>query len=297
MTDLPDSLSLRWCFSTLGCPELSLPEACALAQEFHLTGLELRALNGTVDLPQLFERSKWDRATMDTIRQGGILPAVAGSSFKLTSNSEQEQNTFLSYCAWAESLRIPFVRVFGGGTWGTALSSADYQQAIRNLEWWRVQRRGREWSLEMLIETHDAFSASGPCLELQRLYGLPLTWIWDSHHTWRLGGELPVDTWAALGPWIRHVHVKDSLDKPSARHPYTYVLPGEGQMPLGEVIALLRAERFAGFVSLEWERLWHPYLPPLRNALSAMQTLPWFSGSPEPLHLSRGAAPPTGVSA
>ena len=53
----------------------------------------------------------------------------------------------------------------------------------------------------------------------------PLRLIWDSHHTWRLGGESLKFTWEHLGPGLRHVHVKDSVDKPSARHPFTYVLP------------------------------------------------------------------------
>jgi sugar phosphate isomerase/epimerase len=129
----------------------------------------------------------------------------------------------------------------------------------------------------MLLETHDAFSASAPCAELMRRLDAPLEVIWDSHHTWRLGGESPADSWACLSPWARHVHVKDSIDKPSARHPFTYVLPGDGQAPLAEIVGLLRAQQFAGVVSLEWEKLWHPYLPPLRAALIQLQAQPWFA--------------------
>ena len=36
----------RWGISTLGCPELSLPEAAALAERFGFRLLELRALSG-----------------------------------------------------------------------------------------------------------------------------------------------------------------------------------------------------------------------------------------------------------
>ena len=96
--------------------------------------------------------------------------------------------------------------------------------------------------------------------------------IWDSHHTWRIGNE-PIDfTWDQIGTFVRHVHMKDSIDRPSARHAHTYVLPGEGQMPLEEVISLLTQRRFEGFVSLEWERKWHPYLPPIQEALLKLKT-------------------------
>ena len=48
-------------------------------------------------------------------------------------------------------------------------------------------------------------------------------------------------------------------------------------MPLAELVTLLRAEQFDGFISLEWEKLWHPYLPPLRDALVRLQQRNWFS--------------------
>ena len=129
----------------------------------------------------------------------------------------------------------------------------------------------------MLLETHDAFSASEPCEKLVAQLDEPVGIIWDSHHTWRLGGESPAESWSRLSAWIRHVHIKDSIDKPSARHPYTYVLPGDGQAPLGEIVGLLRENSFSGAVSMEWEKLWHPYLPPLRSALERMKELSWYS--------------------
>jgi hypothetical protein len=38
----------------------------------------------------------------------------------------------------------------------------------------------------------------------------------------------------------------------------------------------LRADNFAGPVSLEWERLWHPYLPPLDVALACAEKNRWW---------------------
>lgn len=202
---------------------------------------------------------------------------VAGSSVKLTSASEKDRGELLALCAWAEALQIPYVRVFGGGTWGKPLTDADYARAVELVNWWRKEKAARQWQVELLLETHDAFSASEPCLKLNQRLAQPLHLIWDTHHTWRVGGEPLETTWKQIGPLIRHVQIKDSMDRPSARHPYTYVLPGDGQMPLREVIALLQGEDFDGFVSLEWERFWHPYLPPLRDALARLQARAWFT--------------------
>jgi sugar phosphate isomerase/epimerase len=270
--------ALCWGFSTLGCPELSLPEVCGLAGEFAMPHLELRALCGRVDLPACAEEMGWPPAVAKKlISGGGCRLVVAGSSFKLVGNSPAMRDEFLQYCAWADSWRAPYVRVFGGGTWGNALREEDYEQAAETVRWWRREQAARGWRTEMLLETHDAFSASDPCAELMRRLETPVGVIWDSHHTWRLGGESPADSWSCLSAWVRHVHLKDSIDKPSARHPFTYVLPGEGQAPLSELVGLLRGQQYPGVISLEWEKLWHPYLPPLRAALIQLQGQPWFA--------------------
>jgi sugar phosphate isomerase/epimerase len=71
--------------------------------------------------------------------------------------------------------------------------------------------------------------------------------------------------------------VKDSINRPSARHPYTYVLPGDGEMPATELFDVLAQGGFNGAVSLEWEKLWHPYLPSLREALQATVAQMWWT--------------------
>ena len=49
--------------------------------------------------------------------------------------------------------------------------------------------------MDLILETHDAFSASEPCLNLNSRLSRPLDLIWDTHHTWRVGGESPEFTW------------------------------------------------------------------------------------------------------
>ena len=261
----------------MGCPEASLADACALARKFFIPAIELRSLGHTIDLPKLFAETGWTPSVVREIcASHSVRLAAAGSSFKLISPDPAERAALAQFCAWADALAIPYVRIFGGGKWGTTLTAEDFQNAVRNLEWWRAEKSARGWRLELLLETHDCFAASAPCLRLNEHLKVPLNLIWDSHHTWRYAGEQPADTWRRLGPLVRHVHIKDSVDQPGARHPYTYVLTGAGQMPLAETIAILRAHKFAGCVSLEWEKLWHPDMPPLSVALEGLREQPWF---------------------
>jgi sugar phosphate isomerase/epimerase len=277
MTDPVSANGLLWGASTLGCAELSLPEVCKLLSEFDLHELEVRALDGRMDLPQWAVDMGWPPQRAATLlAKHQIRLRVAGSSFKLVDNDEKSRAEMLAFCQWADSWGTPYVRAFGGGAWGQPLNEADYEQAARTVAWWQREKKLRGWRLELLLETHDGFSASTPCRRLLARLHEPIGIIWDSHHTWRLGGESPRESWSQLSSWIRHVHIKDSIASPSARHPYTYVLPGEGEMPLGQIVDLLTEHRFAGAVSLEWERLWHPYLPSLREALTRLEAQPWF---------------------
>lgn len=273
----PPERRWQWCVSTLGCSDRPYEEICELADEFGIRGIELRGIDGRMDMPDYCAERDMTPSRMTRLcRKHRTRLAVVGSSVKLTSASEDDRLELLAFGAWAEALAVPYLRVFGGGVRGSALTDSDYTHAADVVNWWRDQRQARGWKVDLVLETHDAFSGSEPCLRLNQHLAHPVALIWDSHHTWRVGGEPPHSTWDQVGPLVRHVHLKDSVDRPSARHPYTYVLPGEGQMPMGEVIETLDAARFHGFVSLEWERLWHPYLPPLREALRKMVLQPWF---------------------
>lgn len=126
-----------------------------------------------------------------------------------------------------------------------------------------------------MVETHDSlFTAAAIRRFLAAAPGTGI--LWDSHHTWKKGGEDPVLTWRAIRESVVHVHVKDSVSAPSARHPFTYVRPGEGEFPMAPLVAALRMDGFAGPVSLEWELMWHPYLAPLDEALASARARAWW---------------------
>src|SRR5437867_5409436 len=185
MTAPVDRNGLAWGISTLGCADRSLPEICELLTEFGLHELEIRAVDGRVDLPQWAVDTGWtkDRATALLARHQ-IHFCVAGSSFKLVGNDEKSRGELLTFCKWADSWGARYVRAFGGSTWGQALTDADYDQAAQAVVWWQQESAKRGWRIELLLETHDAFSASAPCRELLARLREPIGILWDSHHTW-----------------------------------------------------------------------------------------------------------------
>jgi len=271
--------ALRRGFSTLGCPDLSLEEVLEWGRRFSIDAVELRSLAGTTDLPAHFagqygspEALAEHLARRRTAVKVGGAPdpriVALGTSFRLVGAGPGDRDALLAQALWADGLGVPWLRIFDGGRDADAVELAE---AAASLAWWREERRSRGWTVDLRVETHDSLLDSVRLARAaERLPGLGI--LWDAHHTWRKGGEDPLVTWAAIGPRVVHVHVKDSIAVPSGRHPFTYVLPGRGDFPIGPLSETLQRAAFAGVVSLEWERLWHPYLPPLEDALEAART-------------------------
>jgi sugar phosphate isomerase/epimerase len=256
-----------------------------LLKDFGMRELEVRAIDSRMDLPRWAAETGWTPLRgIALLKQQQVKFRVAGSSFKLVGNDQKSRAELIEFTEWADSWGATYIRAFGGGTCGQPLTNADYDHAAGAVAWWQHEKQIRGWQTELLLETHDAFSGSAPCVELNKRLENPIGIIWDTHHTWRLAGESPQDSWEQLSNWVRHVHVKDSVNKPSARHPYTYVLPGTGEAPLADIVGLLSEFQFKGAVSLEWERLWHPYLAPLRDALAKLASQSWFASSAKTVH-------------
>lgn len=265
-------MSYRRCISTLGCPEYSLEQVLDLAQRHRLDAVELRALSNTVDIPAVFAAAYGTPAKLAERMKSAPAPIVSlDTSLKLADNNDAARADFLKFLPWAEACGVPWLRVFDGGKNADA---ATHRAMADTVAWWREQRKLNGWKADIMIETHDALCTTEAIKQFLAL--APGTAIlWDSQHTWRNGGEQPLVTWHAIKPHVVHVHVKDSISKPSAKHPFSYVLPGDGEFAMAPLRAALQAE-FTGCVSLEWEKLWHPYLAPLDDALTAAAKRNWW---------------------
>ncbi len=259
------------CISSLGCPDATLPQALDLAAAHGLEALELRSLGGRIDLPRYFtEQHGSPRQLASFVSRHPVRIASMDTSLRLFSNSGGDRDAFLEFVPWAEALGVPWLRVFDGGSDAVAEMAA----ACETWRWWRELKTRQGWACDLIIETHDALRDSEAILALTAACpGIRI--LWDSHHTWKVGGEDPVATWQAIRDHVVHIHVKESVSRPSSHHPFSYVLPGRGEFPMADLQPVLAAE-FTGTVSLEWECFWHRDLPPVEEALKAAATAHWW---------------------
>lgn len=260
---------MRRAFSTLGCPELALEPTLELALRRGIDGVELRVLEGRLDLPALLaERYGSPAALASRLGPRSSRIVSFSTSLALPTAGPAERDAFLAHVPWAEALGVRWLRVFDGAAPTAAAGRRE------TLGWWREVRRSGGWSCDVMVETHDSL-VTGDAIAAFATETGGTAILWDSFVTWFKGGEDPLRTWEVVRPHVRHVHVKDALRRPTGDHPWTYVAPGTGEFPFAALLALLEKDRFAGMVGLEWERQWHPYLGPLEAALMAAELQGW----------------------
>jgi len=263
MTAQPDRMT--WGFSSLGAPDLSLEELSGLARQFELDFLELRAVRGTIALPDYFRDHPGELAVQS------VPIRVLSTDLRLIEANDSDIAAFMRYVELAETWQTPYLRVFGGGRWGDEISAEVFARGVKTIERCRKLMTERGSSCEMLLETHSGFSSSRTCRDLNKRLAKPLGIIWDSHHTWKLAGESLEESWEYIGPCIRHIHYKDSMPDSAAKDGYHYVLPGSGNFPTHELLNLLGRISYQGGFSLEWEKLWHPELTDIPEALGGFR--------------------------
>jgi sugar phosphate isomerase/epimerase len=225
----------------------------ALGRSWGYAGVELRLIDGELIDPAMPASA---RARVKRTLASAGLPAVAvDSSIRLAGEDPgAELRQFLEL---ASDWEAPLVRVFGGALPGDGPGRrARLEAAARVLE--ETAPAAERLGVAIGVETHDAFSASAVVAELLALVdSAAVGAVWDSHHPHRMG-ERAADVWANLGPRILLAQVKDARPDAARDDGWQLVLLGEGEVPVRDMLALLSAGGYQGWVSVEWEKRWHP---------------------------------------
>jgi sugar phosphate isomerase/epimerase len=240
-------------FSTLAFPGADLATVVTLGRDWGYGGVELRLIDGELIDPAMPAEER-DRVR-HTIATAGLPVVAVDSSIRLTGDDPGPE--LARFLELASDWEAPLVRVFGGSLPedATARRTA-LESAARVLE--AAVPAADRLGVRIGLETHDSFSAAAVVAQVLELVGSPAVGaVWDSHHPYRVG-ESAADVWAAIGPRTLLAQVKDARRDPGRADGWQLVPLGQGEVPVREMLALLSAGGYPGWISVEWEKRWHP---------------------------------------
>ena len=158
----------------------------------------------------------------------------------------------------AAELDCPQAKTFGGALPKDVPKETVFGYVAEHIG--RIARRAEELGVRLLLETHDGFSPSSHVRAiLERVPSAGFAALWDVHHPYRMG-ETPEEVDAAIGARVAHMHVKDCVRCAPGEDKWNFVLLGDGELAahIRRAMELVGKRGFTGYVSVDWEKHWHP---------------------------------------
>jgi sugar phosphate isomerase/epimerase len=257
----PGRGKVKLSFSTLGCPGWSLGEVIDGAVRYGYSGVELRGINGELDIRKLEEFSAQRIAQSRRLFEDAGLEIVSVDSSASFSHKEADKlhasvEEARDYIVLASELGAPIVRVFGGFIPDGVTFADGAAQLASHLS--DLGDFARAKGVIVALETHDSFLTGKVVAEVMRLVDHEAVGVvWDvSNSFW--ADEPLEETIQHLVPHIKLVHIKDAIWQ-DGEAKLTFI--GEGGVPLQKALKLLAGMEYDGYLSYEWEKVWQPSLP------------------------------------
>jgi fatty-acyl-CoA synthase len=256
---------MKFAFSTLGNPEWSVEQTISAAKKFGYEGIEWRLLDGALINP-VTDAEAVKQAVAAGRKQGIDTCALDTScrfNLRAASDREAQVQDLLHWIALAQATQVPVLRIFGGPN----QAGDGPEPSDEEVNGWvasglraaapAAQRAG----VSVALETHDAFSSARRTAAVLNTVDSPcIGALWDSHHPYRVG-ESPEEVFRLIGARLAHVHVKDAYRKAPGGNDWQLVLLGKGEVPVQGQMHTLKTHGYNGWVSVEWEKKWHPEIP------------------------------------
>lgn len=247
-------------FSTLPCDGWTAEKIVEYCSRYGFTGLEIREgpdgfIHTGSDIKEIERVSAIFQASGITITDIGSSICIKGfpaeEKQKVMENMKKEVNL-------AGALKAKGIRVFLGNfapRKDSPKAELSYEMIVDTLQ--SACEEALLNGVEIWVETHNEFS-TGKVLKklLTDVNRGNLKIIWDLIHPLELG-ESPEETVKYLGEYCAHIHIKDGRPwQDPMLLDWKYTKLGEGILPMGKIVKLLRENGYQGFYSLEWENKW-----------------------------------------
>ena len=253
---------MKLAFSTLGCPDFSWADIYSMAKDFGFRGIEMRGLGGDIAesnftvhaSPFQAENLARTRAELKRLHLE-ICCLSSGCSLRDPAKHAETIAELREYIAVAAALGTPYIRVLGDPT-AEPTTDFDDENVISAM---RILAEDAENAgVTLLLETNGVYCDTKRLADVLAAVGSDnVGALWDLHHPYRYHGEDPETTIRNLGAYIKHIHIKDSVQDDTGVH---YRILGEGDLPIEQFMNALRSVNYEGYISLEWLKQYSPEL-------------------------------------
>jgi sugar phosphate isomerase/epimerase len=250
---------MKIAYSTLAFPGEETGAVLEKGASWGYQGVEIRLVDGQI-VGTDFAEERAKQIGRAARRLGLAVVALDTSLAVLVGDAEVTAQEMARYLQLARAFSAPLVRVFGGEVSDPAGPKSAFGRARRAFE--ALGDMPVDMGVAFGLETHDSLARSALLAELiEPLDPDVVGAVWDSHHPHRMG-ESPSEVLANLRGRIRLLQVKDALRDATDPSGWKLVALGEGEVPVQEILGLVARAGGVQWVSLEWERHWHPEIDP-----------------------------------
>ena len=247
--------AVKFTLNTLGAPGWTLEETAKHARAYAYAGVDLRLIDGEV---VSVDSVRANRQRIKQLFPANELPvATLATSVRLATREPRiRQATLEEGCAWidlAAELQVPVIRFFAARNPPEMDLEASIQVVGEMLA--LLSERALQANVKIGVETHDEFASARTVARALALAPSDVTGaVWDMWHTAR-AGESPRECIEQLRDRVINVHLKDARRTAEG---WQLVLLGEGDIPVRHGLLDLQELGYDGYVSVEWEKKWHP---------------------------------------
>lgn len=238
---------MKTSFTTMATPGLDVFEQIALAKKYGFSGVDFRvASNGNGEIPQ--DLSEEEAGKIRENLQGVALPGLLCYNKNIHSGQDAMVESILSNLRLAQKLQIPTIRVFSG----KLQTDAEREAVVAALQ--EVLQHD-DSPVVLTLQNH---SGSGVTLQqgleiCRSIASKRVGVIVSPDHTMKAGEDL-FRILPEVAPYATQMYVADVDEN------FKLVPIGEGIVDFSRTLDVLHANGFAGFVTLKWEKCWHPEL-------------------------------------
>lgn len=261
---------MKLAFSTVACPDWTLPRIAERARGWGFQGVEFRtfgtgstqiacdpALTSAAKIRAMFSKAGVAPVSLATsIRYDDVVsPPVIGHLFDRDLAVKHTKECI----ELAVQLEAPYVRVFGFEVIGNESRTAAIGRIAGRLS--RAADACRNSGVRLLLENAGSFARSADIAEILDLVGGPLVGASYNLAVARAAGESVADGANVLGESLVIAKVKD----------YARGAPcplGAGEFHAREDIAALASTGFDGWLVYEHDRMWFKDAPGPEDALN-----------------------------